>query len=159
VIIQDGCFSEDIIIASYVYSRNFLFKWMVCEMSWNDVLRFILGHDAVLCIVHYWFMLVSSLVCFSNMKMKVTYSSETSVDRQLNTQCYTTEHRSLHNYSCENLKPYTFKILLFYRKRKNSWNKSIYICKRHKEDAALQVWIKFICGNSFIKMCQRDRNR
>jgi hypothetical protein len=39
------------------------------------------------------------------LKMKITHSSEMSVDFQRPTRRYITENRSLRNYHCENLNP------------------------------------------------------
>jgi hypothetical protein len=51
------------------------------------------------------FMLVFCLACSSTLKLE-TCSSKTSLDFQRTTQRCTPEHRTLHNYRCENLKSY-----------------------------------------------------
>jgi hypothetical protein len=60
------------------------------------------------------FILISWLAYSSTLKMKATYSSETSVDFQRTTQRYISEDITLHNHQCENISSYIkyFKVKL-----------------------------------------------
>jgi hypothetical protein len=59
-------------------------------------------------------MLVSCLTYSSTLKMKSTYSSETSVRFQRTTPLYIPEDINLHNHQCESLMSYLLSFLLLY---------------------------------------------
>jgi hypothetical protein len=56
--------------------------------------------------------LVSCLAYSSTLKLETTCSPETSVDFQRTTRHFIPEDKTLHNYRCENLRSYLFKIYL-----------------------------------------------
>jgi hypothetical protein len=52
------------------------------------------------------YLLVPAKIISSTLKMEAIYSSETSVETQQTTRRHITEHDTLHNHRCENLKSY-----------------------------------------------------
>jgi hypothetical protein len=57
-------------------------------------------------------LLVFAEIISSTLKMEAICSSETSVATQQTTRRHIPEDDILHNYRCENLKPYTIRFLL-----------------------------------------------
>jgi hypothetical protein len=55
-------------------------------------------------------MLVSCFVYYSTLKMEAVYFSKASANFQRTTRSYFPEGIILHNYRCENLKPYNVKV-------------------------------------------------
>jgi hypothetical protein len=89
------------------------------------------------------FMLISCLDYSSDMKMKVTYFSETSVDIQRTTRRYTQEDRTRHNHRCEIFKFYT-EVSDFSKETYclylQSWRVNL-ATKRTNKNAGLAYWI------------------